>query len=1160
MKKKTLPILMLIAGLSTAALAACGHEHKYEWKNSIDGMTHWQECKCGDKISEGSHVDADSNGKCDDCNADFETFVWSQSNDGLTHWQQGTGGTVKNEGAHSDTDADGACDDCSADVFGVTFDMHGHGVAPENLLILSGKKLIAPATPADDDAYKFKGWFKDSACTEPFDFENGIVTEATVLHAKWEEDTTAGASKKYAYELTLEQTNVQAVKSGVGIYFKFTATKEGRYTLSLGNGIYSQNATFTTSLTGDAVYGKDQSADSVTFDLRKNGTVYVLFTYLGEDGDDAEAGVLLGETVDEPLPEDRFLDGEYFDETYSLELNRTQKTIKYNGVAYNFKYIGGSFDRITFVQTLSNDVITFTLSHNSDGTYTFANDQKGTNAKVLKYAEPQNPIALNQITGYYEPKDGASDGITKLYIYKNDAQTSTSVVYKQNGVYYKGEANYNTEKNRLAFGQYTVTLVLDEDGTTVKNISVKGKLYVKKGEAGTLQELELPNNTEYWGESNTIRALYDSVYFGAEGYAAITVLGYSEGKYTVVVISGNAEKYYQLAVSDDKKKIELYNGNGALLDTLTQFEYVYHNLPSTETEVSLSASDFQKGHIYLYKATADGWYQFSNIPEGVQIYYNMNTNDPLFGGYPDGELVGGEAVNLTEGMIVGVYMGTPADTSFKVVPATAPAGWAEENPKTLTDGSATVSNIKANTTYYFKVTAPGAGNYLIRAYFDEGIGDNGDFAITFEVGGQQYSGSYSDKNVPSALFSATVGNLECMVTVKTSAWCSKQSITVALTEDYSAGATELILAGAPANDKLTLTATASAGNYYLKTTYGAAVTATGSAAFTVTLSSGKQIVAVETDGGFTAEIPAGEELYFRLISTAEVTFTQTFNKGDQAYPLDASAEEGSNTITVQTGEVVYFTLPAGDYQFSFSSDVSLMNGEAYVTTGEPVTVQAGDVLMLVYSTWGSGDPATLTIKTAQAMFNDEQIGAYKGSAGNANVTLMLDKFGFGSYTVKNGPYTLGGEIEITEENGVYTFTYSDKSDWFNPVDVTVTFTFVDGKLSVTDSSLNGGVAFELEKEVEEPVEESVTYLGKLGGENGYSVKLVIEGDKVTYYLDMGSGFEIDAAKATVTKNGNTYSFVNDYGDTHTFTISEDGNTVTFTDGYLKASGDLSKQG
>lgn len=652
------------------------------------------------------------------------------------------------------------------------------------------------------------------------------------------------------------------------------------------------------------------------------------------------------------------------------------------------------------------------------------------------------------------------------------------------------------------------------------------------------------------------------MYFGAKGYAAITVLGYSEGKYTVVVTSGNAEEYYQLAVSGDKKKIELYNGNGALLDTLTPFEYVYHDFPSAETEVSLNASDFQKGHIYLYKATkatADGWYQFSNIPEGVQIYYNMNTNDPLFGGYPDGELVGGEAVNLTEGMIVGVYMGTPADTSFKVVPATAPAGWAEENPKTLTDGNATVSNIKADTTYYFKVTAPGVGNYLIRAYFDEGNANNGDFAITFEVGGQQYSGSYSDKDAPSALFSATAENLECMVTVKTSAWCSKQSITVALTEDYSAGATELTLAGAPANDKLTLTATASAGNYYLKTTYGAAVTATGSAAFTVTLSSGKQIVAVETDGTFTAEIPAGEDLYFKLVSTAEVTLTQIFNKGDQAYPLDASAEEGSNTITVQVGKVVYFTLPAGDYQFSFSSDVSLMNGESYLTTGKPVTVQEGDVLTLVYSTWGSGDPATLTIKTPQAMFNDEQIGTYKGSAGSANVTLTLDKFGFGSYTVKNGPYTLGGEIEITEKDGVYTFTYLDESDWFNPVDVTVTFTFADGKLSVTDSSLNGGVAFELGKEVEEPVVKSVTYLGKLGGENGYSVKLVIDGDTVTYYLDMGSGLEIDAAKATVTQNGNTYSFQNDYGDTHTFTISADGSTVTFTDGYLNVSGDLAKQ-
>ena len=52
-----------------------------------------------------------------------------------------------------------------------------------------GDKLTEPATPAKD-GYAFAGWYKDSACTQGWDFETGIPGDMT-LYAKW---TAAGSS------------------------------------------------------------------------------------------------------------------------------------------------------------------------------------------------------------------------------------------------------------------------------------------------------------------------------------------------------------------------------------------------------------------------------------------------------------------------------------------------------------------------------------------------------------------------------------------------------------------------------------------------------------------------------------------------------------------------------------------------------------------------------------------------------------------------------------------------------------------------------------------------------------------------------------------------------------------------------------------------------
>ena len=53
----------------------------------------------------------------------------------------------------------------------------------------SGDKLTKPATPVKD-GYTFAGWYKDSACTQAWDFETGIPGDMT-LYAKW---TAAGSS------------------------------------------------------------------------------------------------------------------------------------------------------------------------------------------------------------------------------------------------------------------------------------------------------------------------------------------------------------------------------------------------------------------------------------------------------------------------------------------------------------------------------------------------------------------------------------------------------------------------------------------------------------------------------------------------------------------------------------------------------------------------------------------------------------------------------------------------------------------------------------------------------------------------------------------------------------------------------------------------------
>jgi hypothetical protein len=69
-------------------------------------------------------------------------------------------------------------------LYTVTFDMQGHGTAPDDQTVESGQKVAEPSTPTAD-GWTFGGWYKEVAYDDDWDFDNDTVSADTTLFAKW---------------------------------------------------------------------------------------------------------------------------------------------------------------------------------------------------------------------------------------------------------------------------------------------------------------------------------------------------------------------------------------------------------------------------------------------------------------------------------------------------------------------------------------------------------------------------------------------------------------------------------------------------------------------------------------------------------------------------------------------------------------------------------------------------------------------------------------------------------------------------------------------------------------------------------------------------------------------------------------------------------------
>lgn len=84
----------------------------------------------------------------------------------------------------------------------VTFNANGHGTAPAELTGIASGSTIDEPTPAPTatDGYTFDGWYKEAACTTPWNFTTDKVTGNINLYAKW-------VARKYAFGCYVFENN-----------------------------------------------------------------------------------------------------------------------------------------------------------------------------------------------------------------------------------------------------------------------------------------------------------------------------------------------------------------------------------------------------------------------------------------------------------------------------------------------------------------------------------------------------------------------------------------------------------------------------------------------------------------------------------------------------------------------------------------------------------------------------------------------------------------------------------------------------------------------------------------------------------------------------------------------------------------------------------------
>ena len=161
-----------------------------------------------------------------------------------------------------------------------------------------GAAITAPRNPGRV-GYFFGGWYKEAACTNAFDFAEGIATD-TIVYAKWTEPTEsyrytakaeAATKDRFQWVWSAEQVGVTSFKKGDTLTFMVKSTPAAGGALAefrLRNGAESDIGYKYVSF--PAADANGWHSITVTFDEDKAGSGLVLGLYVSGHGSNVKAG------------------------------------------------------------------------------------------------------------------------------------------------------------------------------------------------------------------------------------------------------------------------------------------------------------------------------------------------------------------------------------------------------------------------------------------------------------------------------------------------------------------------------------------------------------------------------------------------------------------------------------------------------------------------------------------------------------------------------------------------------------------------------------------------------------------------------------------------------------------------------------------------------
>ena len=169
----------------------------------------------------------------------------------------------------------------------VTFNANGHGTAPSPYTgAVNGSVISAPTAPTAT-GYTFGGWYKESGCSNVWNFSTDVVTEDTTLFAKWTVKTytvTKGTQTNGALTVASLGTygtglSISWAPEGAAGYtytFVSVTVKNGATTLATytsgTSATYTMSGTYYSSVTINLTYTKTANTYTVSYNNGGHGT------------------------------------------------------------------------------------------------------------------------------------------------------------------------------------------------------------------------------------------------------------------------------------------------------------------------------------------------------------------------------------------------------------------------------------------------------------------------------------------------------------------------------------------------------------------------------------------------------------------------------------------------------------------------------------------------------------------------------------------------------------------------------------------------------------------------------------------------------------------------------------------------------------------------